>query len=65
MFGFTRVCVGALRLAYGWSDTLGVAWVHSREPRGYLVHSGSRGFTQRQLGVVGYIRGRVGSLKDA
>ena len=38
------------------------AWVQSCAPRSYLVHSGSRGFTQTLILVLVYIRVRVGSL---
>ena len=52
------------------------AWVHSGAPMGLWVNSGSRGFTRaglvvhsgslgfasERLGVVGFIRVRVGSL---
>ena len=36
--------------------------VHSGAPRGLRVHSGSHWFTGACLGVVGFIRIRVGSL---
>ena len=38
------------------------AWVHSYAPNGRRVHSGSRGFTRARLGLVWYIRDRIGSF---
>ena len=39
--------------------------VYSEAPRGGGVHSGSRGFNQAGLGVVGFYRVREGSLGRA
>ena len=43
----------------------GFAWVHLDAFRGPPVYSGSCGFTWVLLGVVGFIRVRVGSLGRA
>ena len=50
-----------------WRDegSLGFAWVHSGALSGCRIHKGSRGFTHACLGVVGFIRVRVGTLRRA
>ena len=44
------------------SGSFRFAWVHLGSPRGRRVHLGSRGFTLAALGVVPFIRVRLGSL---
>ena len=61
---FGRVHSGSrdfARGAEGSSGSFGIAWVHSGAPRGHQVFSGSRGFPRAHLGVVEFIRVRVGS----
>ena len=75
---FIRVRVGSLACAKVSSGTFGFALVHSRAPRCCRVYSSSRGFnnparlrvrpdsrgfTRARLGVVVFIRFRVGSLR--
>ena len=45
--------------------SLGFAWVHPCAPKCRRVHSCWRGFTGMGLEVVGFMRGRVGSLGHA
>ena len=75
--GFVRVLVGSLGRAkelsilfgfvcfvraYGSSGSFGLVRIHSDVGRVRWVHSGSLWFTQERLGVVGFIRVRMGSL---
>ena len=70
---FIRVCVGSLWRTQWSSGSFGFAWVHSgahrgihsSAPKGRRVHWGSHGFSRAHLGVVGFIRVRVGSLRRA
>ena len=62
--GFMTV-VGFIRSRVRPSDTFVIAWVHSGSPSGRPVHSGSLWFTMARLGVVWFLRDRVGSLGSA
>ena len=59
-----RVHLGSREFTQARPQVIGLirfnlAWVYSGAPSGGRVHSGSRGFLR--LGVVGFIRVRVGS----
>ena len=53
--------MGSLWRVMWSSSSFGFAWVGLATPRGRWVHLGSRGFTQGALGVVAFIRVRLGS----
>ena len=64
MCSFTRALLNvafavSLGLAYAFSGSFVVAWVHSVVPRRRRVHSVSIGFTRAHLEVFGFIRGRA------
>ena len=59
---FIRVCVVSFGRIMGSSGLFGFSRVHLGGPRGRRVRSGSRGFS---LGVVGFIRVCLGSLRRA
>ena len=57
---FIRIRLGSLGRFYGSSGSVWIARVHSDEPRGLRVHSGSRRFTRARLVVAISIQVRVG-----
>ena len=60
--GSIRVGEDSLTRNLESSGTFGFALIHSDTPRGCLVHSR---FTQVRLGVIGFVRDRVGSHERA